>query len=327
MIQTAEGAMNEVHDMLQRMRELALQAANDTLSSDDRGAINLELQSLKTEVDAVRDRTKFNGKALLTGNLATAQSGGTLTNGLSGSAGGGGNTSTYAVSNIQVSAAAAGTTFTLAASGSNVTLTQGSGAGAVSQTLAVTVSNTGAQTFDFNKLGVKFTVNATNSGGTGATTANIATVLDTRTIITGAGNASANFQVGAQASDTMSVAFAAVDISSLGMTTALSDFNTQYNTSTAVTASQALTSALDTAIQTLSTTRATLGASQNRLEHAIMNIAVSHENTVAAESRIRDADMAKEMAAFSRSQILNQAGTAILAQANQVPQGVLSLLR
>src|SRR5918998_1644640 len=100
MIQTAEGAMNEVHDMLQRMRELALQAANDTLSSDDRGAINPELQSLKTEVDAVRDRTKFNGKALLTGNLATTQSGGTLTNGLSGSAGGGGNTSTYAVSNI-----------------------------------------------------------------------------------------------------------------------------------------------------------------------------------------------------------------------------------
>jgi len=90
MIQTAEGAMNEVRDMLQRMRELALQAANDTLSADDRGAINLELQSLKTEVDAVRDRTKFNGKALLKGNLATAQSGGTLTNGLSGTAGGGG---------------------------------------------------------------------------------------------------------------------------------------------------------------------------------------------------------------------------------------------
>src|SRR5919202_1812059 len=77
MIQTAEGAMNEVHDMLQRMRELSLQAANDTLDDKDRGAINTELQQLKTEVDAVRDRTKFNGKALLTGGLSTSQSGGT----------------------------------------------------------------------------------------------------------------------------------------------------------------------------------------------------------------------------------------------------------
>jgi flagellin len=133
--------------------------------------------------------------------------------------------------------------------------------------------------------------------------------------------------VGAQSTDTMTVAFSAVDISSLGIGTALTNFNVQYNTTTVVTAAHSLTDALDTAIQTLSTTRATLGASQNRLEHAINNIAVSHENMTAAESRIRDADMAKEMATFSRNQILNQAGTAILAQANQVPQGILSLLK
>jgi flagellin len=77
MIQTAEGAMTEIHDMLQRMRELSIQAANDTLGSQDRQAINTELQQLKTEIDAVRDRTKFNGKALLTGSLVTSQSGGT----------------------------------------------------------------------------------------------------------------------------------------------------------------------------------------------------------------------------------------------------------
>ena len=117
------------------------------------------------------------------------------------------------------------------------------------------------------------------------------------------------------------------DVSSLGLSTALANFNTSYNGSGAVTAAQALTTALDSAIQTLSTTRATLGASQNRLEHAIPNISVSHENTVAAESRIRDTDVAQEMTTFTRNQILNQAGTAILAQANQVPQGVLSLLR
>jgi flagellin len=125
----------------------------------------------------------------------------------------------------------------------------------------------------------------------------------------------------------MGVAFNQVDVSGLGLTTALANFNTSYNGSSAVTAAQALTTALDSAIQTLSTNRATLGANQNRIEHAIMNISVSHENTVAAKSRIRDADVAEEMTTFTRNQILNQAGTAILAQANQVPQGILSLLR
>jgi flagellin len=176
---------------------------------------------------------------------------------------------------------------------------------------------------DFGSLGVKITI----SSVAGDSAANIGAGLAGDTVITAAGSGSANFQVGAQASDTMSVAFGAVDISALGLTTSLSNYNTQYSTNTAVTAAQALTNALDTAIATLSNSRSTLGASQNRLEHAINNIAVSHENTVAAESRIRDADVAHEMAGFTRNQILQQAGTAILAQANQVPQGVLSLLR
>src|SRR5919204_1899992 len=111
MIQTAEGAMNEVHDMLQRMRELSLQAANDTLTGSDRGAINTELQQLKTEVDSVRDRTKFNGQALLTGALSTTQSGGTLANGPLAGVGGGGNTSSLALSNVDVSSAQAGQSF------------------------------------------------------------------------------------------------------------------------------------------------------------------------------------------------------------------------
>jgi flagellin len=327
MIQTAEGAMNEVHDMLQRMRELSLQAANDTLTGSDRGAINTELQQLKTEVDAVRDRTKFNGQALLTGSLATTQSGGTLVNGSLGTLGGGGNTTNVAISNLDVSGAKAGQSFSIAVTNADITVTMGSGNGAVSQTITNTLTGDGAQNFSFDKLGIKFTVTGTGSAGTGAGANAIAAGLNGRTLTTAAGSASANFQVGAQSSDTMTVAFAAVDVSNLGLTTALGNFNTQYNTTTAVTAAHSLTDALDTAIQTLSTTRATLGASQNRLEHAINNIAVASENTTAAESRIRDTDMAKEMATFSRNQILNQAGTAILAQANQVPQGVLSLLR
>jgi flagellin len=327
MIQTAEGAMNEVHDMLQRMRELSLQAANDTLTGADRGAINTELQQLRVEIDSVRDRTKFNGQALLTGSLATTQSGGTLVNGPLAGVGGGGNTSSLAISNMDVSGAQAGQSFAVAVSGNDVTVTMGSGGGAVSQTITSTTAAAGAQNFSFDKLGVKFTLTAATTAGTGATQGQIAAGLNGLTLTTAAGSASANFQVGAQSTDTMTVAFSAVDISSLGIGTALTNFNVQYNTTTVVTAAHSLTNALDTAIQTLSTNRATLGASQNRLEHAISNIAVSHENMTAAESRIRDADMAKEMATFSRNQIMNQAGTAILAQANQVPQGILSLLK
>ena len=96
--------------------------------------------------------------------------------------------------------------------------------------------------------------------------------------------------------------------------------------STQAAASAALTT-LDAAIETVSGQRADLGATQNRLEHTVNNLNVSSENLAASESRIRDTDMAKEMMSFTRSQILSQAGTAMLAQANQAPQGVLSLLR
>jgi flagellin len=93
------------------------------------------------------------------------------------------------------------------------------------------------------------------------------------------------------------------------------------------TTAQASITAVDTAIEAISTTRAGLGAMQNRLEHTIKNVNVAVENLSASESRIRDTDMAQEMVSFTRAQILSQAGTAMLAQANQIPQGVLSLLR
>jgi flagellin len=302
MIQTAEGAMTEIHDMLQRMRELSIQAANDTLGSQDRQAINTELQQLKTEIDAVRDRTKFNGKAAA-GTVVVA----------------GTNTS---ITKVDVSQARAGDTYTITNNAGVLTLTRSSDGSSTQFTLSAIGAN-GSQVIDFGSLGVKITV----SSVAGETAANIGTGLNGLTVVTGAGSGSANFQVGAQATDTMTVGFNQVSISALGLTTALSNFNANYMNSTAVSYAQALTNALDSAISTLSDLRSNLGASQNRLEHAINNIAVSYENTVAAESRIRDADMAQEMATFTRNQILQQAGMAILAQANQVPQSVLTLLR
>jgi flagellin len=321
MIQTAEGAMNEVHDMLQRMRELSLQAANDTLSGSDRGAINTELQQLKDEITSVSGRAKFNGKALLTGALSTTQDTGTSTVQAGDAVG------NAAVTNIDVSGAKAGESYTIANNAGVLTLTRASDS--VQQDVdisGISVAAGGSQVIDFSALGVKITISGGTAGETGA---NVAGALDTLQVDTAAGAGAANIQVGAQATDTLSVSFGRVDINSgsLDIDTTLTAFAGAYNGNGAVTAAQNLTSALDSAIQFLSTTRANLGASQNRLEHAINNIAVASENTTAAESRIRDADMAKEMATFSRNQILNQAGTAILAQANQVPQGILSLLK
>ena len=131
-----------------------------------------------------------------------------------------------------------------------------------------------------------------------------------------ANSLSQTFQIGANNGETLAVSFNGISASILG-TSSLDLVNS---------ASSAIT-ALDTAIQSVSTNRANLGAVQNRLEHTISNLSVAAENLSASESRIRDTDMAQEMVSFTRSQILTQAGTAMLAQANQAPQQVLQLLR
>jgi flagellin len=132
------------------------------------------------------------------------------------------------------------------------------------------------------------------------------------------GSFNKNFQVGANSGDTLNVTVTSADSTTLG-TNGL-DIGNAGDPAAALTA-------IDTAIKTVSTTRASLGATQNRLEHKINNLNVAVENLSASESRIRDTDMASEMVQFTRSQILSQAGTAMLAQANQAPQNVLSLLK
>lgn len=196
MIQTAEGALTETHSILQRMRELSVQAASGTNDTDDVGALDAEYKQLAAEIDDIADKTTFNGKKLLDGNLdAQIQTG----------------------------------------------------------------ANSGEQTE------IK---------------------LDT-----------------------------AMDSTGLALEADLS------------TDTDATITALDGAIKTVSTTRASLGAYQNRLEHKINNLDTSSENLQAAESRIRDVDMASEMTEYTKNNILVQASTAMLAQANQAPQNVLTLLK
>jgi flagellin len=190
LVQTAEGAYNEMHSILQRVRELAVQAQNGTLSSADTGAIDTEVGQLTAELTRIAGNTQFNGLAVLNGSFT-----------------------------LQVGA---------------------------------------------------------DSGG---------------------GN-----QIG--------FTLASIDFSSLGSA-----------------ASAGAISAIDTAITSVSNARSTLGAVQNRLEHAVSNLGVYQENISAAESRIRDVDIAAETVNFTKLQILSQSGTAMLAQANSAPNNVLSLLK
>jgi flagellin len=208
MVQTAEGALNEVHAMLQRIRELAVQYNNGTNDADSKTAILAEVKQLADAIGTVASQTKFNGVSLLSGT---------------------------------------GTTVT--------------------------------------------------------------------------------FQVGANQGETLNVTFGGLDAGVAAVSAFVNSANVSAVFGTGALTDTATISAIDTAINYVSTTRGTFGAAQNRLEHTINSLNVASENLAASESRIRDLDVAAEMVNFTKLQILQQAGTAILAQANQAPQSVLALLR
>ena len=555
MVQTAEGALTEVHSMLQRIRELAVEAANSTLSSADAASVGTEIAALRDEINRIAGATTFNGQYLTTGALSVAQSGGTAAVGTALNTG-----HAAAITAVDVSGAKANTTYTLTSqAGGKVTLTDGTG---VSQQLTLTaIGVAGSEVVNFGSLGVKITVVGdaaktadelaadlsttastlasaiagasgtdlvngdtisqtdtapvavsgvgfypfgaidappptavastgvtagtitlavtalghvtgslggesfagdlapfvrghsdtivltgsrgntitmtyhqsataasladeavdftgssmtfvagpgtatvsamtsapTTGGGTytftssgpgsltltgpdGAATAaigdmganatqtltfgNIAFTLtadangmsaaaivsnllrpanDTivvtssgsagapRTIVTGTGSA-ANFQIGANAPDFLSVSFADARMTNTAGYGTLAADVTGFVTATGsgsgiVAAAQALITSTDTGIGYVSTVRGNLGAVQNRLEHTTASISVASENLNASMSRIKDLDVASEMVNFTKTQILQQAGTAILAQANSAPQGILALLR
>lgn len=202
LLQTAEGALNETHSILQRMRELAVQASSDTNTGADRYQIGQEISQLKSEINRIKDQTEFNTKKLLNGSAT-----------------------------------------------------------------------------------------------------------------------SLTFQIGANNGQVIALQIASMGTIGLSIgSVAIASTNTAATITTFITK-------IDTALQKVSTERAKLGAVQNRLEHTINNLGTSSENLSAAESRVRDVDMAKEMMNFTKNNILAQAAQAMLAQANQTPQGVLQLLR
>ncbi|MFD1845707.1 flagellin [Arthrobacter flavus] len=307
-VQTAEGALTEVHSILQRMRDLAVQAGNDSNNEESRKAITTEVTGLTAELGRIAENTNFNGNKLLGGNPTSGP--------MSFQVGAEGNANSRIVvdlSGADVSGVA--DSLTLGSSGSTFEV-------------ATPTLVTGTQTFGLtDSEGVPqpdVTVNLAGAAGDYKTVQDIADALNAETGFSDKMRASVNkdnelvvsaLNGGAVTNGTAPSANIAAGVAgAAGL-----DF-------TSADGAQAAITRIDAQIKSISSARSELGAVQNRFESTIKNVNVSIENLSAAESRIRDTDMAKEMADYTRSSILSQAGTAMLAQANQMNQGVLQLL-
>ena len=320
--QTAEGALGKVGDMLQRMRELAVQSGNVTNSTSDREKLQGELHQLREEVDRIAKTTTFNGKKLLDGSFnggvfqVGANSGENITVGALANA----KVDELGVSSYASAASAAITTATkdaFAASMTNadVTITiTGTNNVAVTATIAKSTDQTSDEA-----LGKFVAAVNSKSADTGVTAYLNAAGdgIEYRGTVSAATDAVANMNVTAT-SNQFNAAAAGVEGGSKGID--------KMNISTQTGAWEAL-QRIDKAIDKVNTSRADLGAIQTRFEKSVENIDIQHENLSAARGRIIDADFATETANLSRSQILQQAGTAMVAQANQIPQQVMSLLQ
>ena len=339
-VQTAEGALNEVQDMLQRMNELAVKAANGTMSEDDRGYIQDEVDQLVTEIDRVATTTKFNESYLLKGvNKDTGDA-----------------TLSYKIANGAIS---------------DIDADTGKAEYTLSDATSTTVTDAGTydlQTVEVNNITYALVSNVADKDATNGETLSLdEAVTDAETNNTGAKVFTSKDDlldaIKAELNEAGGKNIKSVSVDSEGTVTveAFADLNESLNFSLHVGADSTednkieieismmsarglnvnglrvdgtngdnATAAIDVigeAIQKISTQRSALGAVQNRLEHTIANLDNVVENTTAAESQIRDTDMATEMVKYSNNNILAQAGQAMLAQSNQANQGVLSLLQ
>ncbi|MEO8187543.1 MAG: flagellin [Burkholderiaceae bacterium] len=309
--QTAEGALSQVGNNLQRMRELAVQSSNGTNSQVDRDAMNAEFTQLSSEIQRVGEQTSFNGKTLLDGSFTGvsfqigANAGQTIT--------------VASIANVQTSALG-GTT------------TRDTGSTAVS----------GITGFANAIADGDLTINGTSVGaiaGAGNAQERAGQVAEAVNRVSAQTGVGASYD--AVSGQVTLTSAAAITVGGAGAAiaadTGLDDTNAAYVSTTTTgigslnvssfTNSQMSITQLDKALASVNSSRAALGAMQNRFDSVVANVQTASENTSAARSRIQDADFASETANLSRAQILQQAGTAMIAQANQLPQSVMSLLR
>jgi flagellin len=326
-VQTAEGSLNEVHTMLTRMRDLAVQSANSGANdSAARGAAQTEISALATEITRVSTSARFGGVNLLDGSYGVtgASKTGTSAATFTTAAGSDFALDINGTGAVTVSIGAqVGVTGTAAAAAAQTAVRAALAAGSTAQqefadkvtVTSVSTDGGATQALKINVNGLADTETFTVVDGTNAPLAGLGLAAGAVTAASGTGG---TFQIGANATETVSLVIGNSSASTLGVGTL--DVTTDVGSAAAITA-------LDTAISTVSTTRGELGALQNRFESMITNLQVTTENLAASESRIRDTDMAAEMVTFTKNNVLLQAGTAMLAQANQVPQSILSLLR
>lgn len=317
LIQTAEGALTETHSILQRMRELAVQSSNDTNTTNDRSEIQKEINQLTDEIDRIANTTEFNTKKLLNGDVVGLRDEikGTVTTQLN-------------------TTAAVTTALTVAADTSvvdqtgTIVITRVKSATTNSSTsdfaigdpnaLGATLTSSAFSAVDFGTYNVDLT-NLANMKAGESVTISVKKWEAAKTDAT----KSLDLQVGANSGQNIMVGINSMKSTDIGVRTAAGN---ALDVSTYDKATAAIT-AIDNATALVSAERSKMGAVQNRLEHTINNLSAASENMTAAESRIRDVDMAKEMMAFQKNNILQQAATSMLAQANQQPQNVLQLLK
>lgn len=302
LLAVAEGGLGTVGKILERMKELATQSASDNTDTDGRTRIQAEFVALRSEITRLVDTTKFQGKALLNGGFGNSVDT-NVANSDALDAGTG-------LFEAQISGTAAGTyTFAQAADG-ELTLDDGNGN---TQTVSVVA---GRQTVTFDSFGITLELDANFDETTAAGT------LDGTAIVVDAGTDGGSFMIGSSGAystdDNISLSSLDISVATLGI---------DADTLATRTGAQTALSNIDDAIGVVNEAIGEVGAAQNRIGYALEAVRTQITNFTAAESVIRDVDMAEEMTKFSKNQILSQAGTAMLAQANQSAQGILQLLR
>ena len=323
-VQTAEGAIEEVGNIVQRMRELAVQGANETNTGSDRAKISEELTQLHEEIDRIAESTQFNGKDLLNGaNTVRIENGQTIAK-------------ENNISNIEIQD---GFDFDDLAIGDLKIKTTAKGGNPSAKIEIDNNKKYGIATdglTDDGKINANSTITITDSNGksikltVGGNELNVGetkvgTTSKTETAISGK---EISLQVGANTSDsqTLKVKIENVSTKSLGLDGDIITKMGKEGTKGTEAANKMIDS-LDKALERVNTSRANLGAMQNRLETTASNLTTSNENLTAAESRIRDVDVAEEMMNLSKLNLINQAAQAMMSQAKSQPEGVMQLLR
>ncbi|MBO0476947.1 flagellin [Vagococcus sp. DIV0080] len=314
LIQTAEGALNETQDIVNRMRDLATQGANATLSDEDRAEINKEFNALRDEVDRISQTTNFNGKNLLDGEFDSASKAAVEKTG---------DIDMYMTVNFTDKSLTDSFEISYGRDDQNnvtVKLKDESKYELKDNengTYSIMTKDSATPTpgFKAEQVGV---VKLTTEGRYGEGDVDATKTSHKTSFTEGDKNKGLDFQVGANTGDMISVKMGTMNAETLGLNSL--DLSNQKNAEMAI-------NQLDLASSKISSTRSDLGAAQNRMQHTINNLAVAQENLTEANSRIRDVDMAEEMMNFTKNNILSQAATSMLSQANAMPQSVLSLLQ